>query len=144
MSKTVERTITVDKPLARVWEYLSDFTTTTEWDPGTVRTTRTAGNGDVGTTYHNVSKFAGREVELTYTVADYDPQQQITLIGENSSIRTVDTMRFSGDATRSEVVYTATFAPKGVLRLTEPLLPLGMKKIADATQDSLQEHLEKL
>jgi len=42
------RTVTVDKPLHKVFTYLSDFTTTTEWDPGTVRTVRTAGNGSVG------------------------------------------------------------------------------------------------
>jgi hypothetical protein len=34
----VQRTIVVDKPLEAVFGYLSDFTTTTEWDPGTVVT----------------------------------------------------------------------------------------------------------
>lgn len=144
MSKTVERTVTVDTPLAQVWAYLSDFTTTTAWDPGTVTTTRTSGDGGVGTTYHNVSKFAGREVELTYTVTGFVPEQELTLHGENDSIETVDTMRFSGGATGSVVVYTATFTPKGAFKLAEPLLPLGLRKLADATQDSLLEHLGQL
>jgi len=38
---TLQRTISVQQPVERVYTYLSDFTTTTEWDPGTVRTTRT-------------------------------------------------------------------------------------------------------
>ena len=56
----IERSVTVGQPVDRVFAYLSDFTNTTEWDPGTVRTERVAGDGGVGTRYHNVSKFLGR------------------------------------------------------------------------------------
>ena len=56
---SVERTITVSQPIAKVWAYLSDFTTTEEWDPPTVSTVRRSGDGGVGTTYSNVSKFLG-------------------------------------------------------------------------------------
>ena len=38
-----------------MFAYLSDFTTTNEWDPGTVSTERVSGDGGVGTTYHNTS-----------------------------------------------------------------------------------------
>ena len=34
----MQKTVIVDKPLDAVFDYLSDFTTTTEWDPGTVAT----------------------------------------------------------------------------------------------------------
>ena len=37
----VERTITVDQPPELVWRFVSDFTTTEEWDPPTVSTERT-------------------------------------------------------------------------------------------------------
>ena len=58
----VRRIVTAEKPLAEVFAYLSDFTTTTEWDPGTVRTVRTAGDGGFGTEYLNTSTFAGRRL----------------------------------------------------------------------------------
>jgi hypothetical protein len=144
MSHTVERTITANKPLTVVWEYLSDFTTTTEWDPGTVRTVRTSGDGDVGTSYLNTSRFAGHEVELTYSVTAFEPAREITLHGSNDSIETVDTMVFSGDEFETVVVYTATFTPKGIAKLAAPLLPFALKRLADETKDSMQEHLEKL
>ena len=57
----IQRSIETTARPAAVFAYLSDFTTTNEWDPGTVRTTRVSGDGGVGTTYHNVSKFAGRK-----------------------------------------------------------------------------------
>jgi hypothetical protein len=45
------RTVVVENPLGAVFDYLSDFTTTTQWDPGTVTTVRQHGNGGIGTTY---------------------------------------------------------------------------------------------
>ena len=57
----IQRTVETAAAPAAVFTYLSDFTTTNEWDPGTVRTTRISGDGGVGTSYRNVSRFAGRE-----------------------------------------------------------------------------------
>jgi hypothetical protein len=53
----IARTVTVDRPAGVVFDYVSDFTTTTEWDPGTVDTVRVDGDGGVGTTYRNRSRF---------------------------------------------------------------------------------------
>ncbi|NGZ99852.1 hypothetical protein G5V59_04825 [Nocardioides sp. W3-2-3] len=72
---TVERTITVPKPVSVVWDYLSDFTNTEEWDPPTVSTTRTSGDGGVGTTYKNVSSMLGHETEVDYEVVRFEPEQ---------------------------------------------------------------------
>jgi hypothetical protein len=54
----LRKTVVIDKPLDAVFSYLSDFTTTTDWDPGTVSTVRRNGNGGVGTTYVNTSSRA--------------------------------------------------------------------------------------
>jgi hypothetical protein len=62
------RTVVVDKPLKAVFDYVSDFTTTTDWDPGTVITMREHGNGGLGTTYRNTPRLLGRTTELTYLV----------------------------------------------------------------------------
>ena len=47
---SVERTVTVTQPIEKVWAYLSDFRTTEEWDPPTVSTVRTSGDGGVAFT----------------------------------------------------------------------------------------------
>ena len=52
----VERTFTVPQPPDAVFDYLGDFTHTNEWDPGTVETTRTSGDGGVG---HDVRQHLG-------------------------------------------------------------------------------------
>jgi len=41
------RTMTTPAPVSDVFAYLADFTTTTEWDPGTVSTTLVSGDGSI-------------------------------------------------------------------------------------------------
>ena len=65
---TVQRTVTTTAPPTRVLPYLLDFENAPEWDSGTVTCELISGDGSVGTVWHNVSKFAGRTVDLDYTM----------------------------------------------------------------------------
>src|SRR6478752_3824503 len=97
----IERSVTVAHTGGRVFAYLSDFTNTTEWDPGTVRTERVSGDGGLGTRYHNVSKFLGRETELDYMVIEHVPDERFALRGENATVVAKDTMTFVRTVTGS-------------------------------------------
>lgn len=142
---TVERTVTVTQPLSKVWNYLSDFRTTEEWDPPTVSTVRTGGEGGVGTTYHNVSRFLGHDQDVYYTVSEYVEGQRFQLTGEaGDSLKLIDTMTFTTDQGQTSVTYHAEFIPAGAAKLAQPLLPLGLKVLADRVAGSLKEKLEAL
>ena len=148
----IERTVTVDQPVERVWAYLSDFTSTTDWDPGTVRTERVSGEGGVGTRYHNVSKFLGRETELDYLVVEHEPDRRLALRGENATVVAHDTMTFVPAAARSgttagegtTVTYRAEFEFKGLARYVAPLLSPALRKLGDDAERGLREALGKL
>lgn len=141
----IVRTVTVDRPVERVFDYLSDFTTTNEWDPGTVRTTRQVGEGGVGTRYHNVSRFMGRETELTYVVEEVSPTKRFRLRGENKSLVAHDTMTFAPTATGgTTVTYRAEFELKGLAKLAAPLLAPAFKRLGDEAEDGLRSALERL
>jgi hypothetical protein len=88
------KTVVAGKPLDAVFGYLSDFTTTTDWDPGTVTTVRRHGNGGIGTTYLNTSTFLGRTTQLTYVVDELVDQQLIQLRGQNKTVIAADTLTF--------------------------------------------------
>jgi Polyketide cyclase / dehydrase and lipid transport len=79
----LQQTMVVGKPLDAVFGYLSDFTTTTEWDPGTVATVNQHGDGGVGTTYLNTSRFLGRTTQLTYVVREFVRGERIQLRGRS-------------------------------------------------------------
>lgn len=141
----LERTVTTDRPVEKVFGYLSDFTTTTEWDPGTVRTTRTSGDGGVGTVYRNVSRFAGRETELDYTVVELEENQRVALEGRNKTVTAHDLMTFTGTPTGgTEVRYVADFD----FGLLTPVLGIVLrplfKKLGDEAEKGMAEALARL
>lgn len=133
-----------DKPVDVVFPYLADFTTTTEWDPGTVRTTRVSGDGGVGTVYKNVSKFAGRETELTYTVVEHEPGQRIALEGRNKTVTAHDMMTFSELGTGTEVRYVADFDLGPLTPVIGLLMRPFFKKLGDEAEKGMAEALARL
>ena len=140
----LQRTVTVQKPLNKVFAYLSDFTTTTEWDPGTVETIRTSGDGTFGTEYLNTSTFAGRTTQLTYVVQELVPNQRISLRGKNTTVIAHDTMTFRQTENGTEVTYTADFAFKGIARLLAPLLRPAFNRLGDRAQTGMAAALTRL
>lgn len=141
---SVERTVTVDTAPEKVWDYLSDFRTTEEWDPPTVTTARTSGDGGVGTTYHNVSQFLGSEQEVDYVVTEYVEGSRLQLAGDAGSMKLLDTITVEPHGTGTSVTYHAEFEPEGAAKLAAPLLPAGLKLLADKVASSLEEKLQKL
>ena len=140
----VQQTVVVDKPLEAVFGYLSDFTTTTEWDPGTVVTVNQQGDGGVGTTYLNTSKFLGRQTRLTYVVHDFVPGRRVQLYGENKTVIAVDTMTFRTVGTATEVTYTAEFTFKGPSRLLAPLLRNAFDRLGTEAGNGMRQALNRL
>ncbi len=140
----LQRTVLTSADPGRVFDYLSDFTTTTEWDPGTVTTTRISGDGGVGTTYRNVSRFLGRESTLTYTVTDVDAPHHVVLRGENATVIAIDSIHVRPDGAATRVTYRADFTFKGLARLAGPLLRPALTRLGDEAERGLAEALGRL
>lgn len=140
----VQMTVTVDKPLEKVFAYLSDFTTTNEWDPGTVKTVLASGDGGFGTEYLNTSTFNGRQTQLTYTVIDLVPNERFGLRGENKSLIAHDTMTFREIGNRTEVTYTADFTFKGITRLAAPFLKPAFDRLRVEAETGMTSALSRL
>ncbi|MGE9807271.1 SRPBCC family protein [Janibacter sp. G1551] len=143
----ITRTIPVaDTPPSAVYAYLADFTTSEEWDPGTVRTTLVEGDGGIGSRYLNRSVFRGRETELTYETIDLQPHRLVVMRGENATVVAQDTMsiRPDEDGTGSVLVYEADFTFKGLARLASPLLRGPLARLADETEEELARVLPQL
>jgi len=145
----LRRTVTVQKPLEDVFAYLSDFTTTTEWDPGTVETVRRAGNGAIGTEYQNTSTFAGRKTQLTYVVQDLVPNRRIALRGENKTVIAEDTMTFREVGSdpalaQTEVTYTADFRFKGIIKFIAPLMKPAFTRLGNEAESGMAAALNRL
>ena len=143
----ITRTITVaNTPPLVVYAYLKDFTSSEEWDPGTLETTRVAGDGGVGTRYRNRSVFRGRETELTYVTVDLLPDRLVVMRGENATVITRDTMSISPgpDGAGTVLVYEADFTFTGLARLATPFLRGQLTRLGDEAEAALNRELPLL
>ena len=134
----IVRTVTVGRPVAEVFAYLSDFTNTEEWDPGTA-TTRVSGVGGVGTIYVNVSRFLGRTTELTYVVTDSESPRLLRLLGQNKTVVSRDTMTLVETPTGgTELTYRAEFKFSGLARVLAPLAGPAFRRLGDEAERGLR------
>ena len=139
----VARTFTVSRSITEVFDYLSDFENTNEWDPGTVDTRRTAGDGGLGTTYSNRSKFMGRETELTYETIGFTRPTFFSCRGKNKTATATDSMTFSEAGESTQINYRADFEFKGVVKFIAPLVVRRkLESLADETVDQITMTLE--
>lgn len=124
--------------------YLSDFSTSAEWDPGVVEA-ECVGAGPVreGTEFHLVAEFLGRKNALTYRVVEYEPPKAVTFVGENASVVSRDRIIFEPLATGTRVTYDADLRLKGVLRLADPLLGLAFNRVGGRALAQLREVLAR-
>lgn len=140
---TINRTVTTMSAADRVHEYLADFTNAVEWDSGTEACDRISGDGSVGTEYRNVSKFAGRSVELTYTLTELTPTR-IVLVGRNSTTTSTDTIDVSPRGSGSSIDYRAEFTFSGPARFLQPVLKPLFGRLGDQTAKTLATALDRL
>lgn len=134
---SVMRTFTVDRPAAEVLDYLSDFSNTPEWDPGTVECHR-LDNGPVavGSTWRNVSRIAGRQTELTYRLRTLE-SDHLVFVGTNDAAAATDDITVTPDQQSSTITYRATITLKGAAKLLEPAMKLLFERLADKTTTRL-------
>lgn len=135
---------TVDTSRERedVFAYLSDFSTTQEWDPGVVQAER-LDDGPVGegTEFHLVTEFLGRTTALTYRIVEYDPPHAVSFRGENATVISTDRISFEIAGGGTRVTYDADLVLKGPLRIADPLLGVVFRRLGDRALDGLEHRL---
>jgi len=140
----VERTFTVGRPVDVVVEYLKDFANAEQWDPGTVTCVRTdSGPVAVGSTWHNVSEFKGKETELDYRLERLEPNR-LTFVGENKTATSTDDLTLTPAAGGTEVTYHAHIVFKGLAKVADPFLKSEFETLGDAVVLSMTEAIEGL
>lgn len=139
---SVERTFPVTPPPAVVVDYLKDFSRTEEWDPGTQSCTQNGtGPVGVGTTWTNVSKFAGRTTELQYELTELT-DSRLVFVGTNKGATATDTITVRPRGTGSEVTYHANLDLHGAAALVAPVVRFVFDKLADETEEQLTRVLD--
>ena len=128
----------------QTFDYMAAFENVAKWDPGVARAER-VGNGPVGlgTVFHVVSVFNGREIPLDYEITAFEPPNRVVLKAQTPTLRSVDEIKVDATGTSSLMTYNANLTFKGALWFANPILVLSFKKIGDRARDGLRRELNK-
>ncbi len=138
----ISKTVLIPRPPDEVFDYLANFETTAEWDPGIVDATKTSeGPVGVGSTFDLVSDFRGRKIPVTYEMTRYEPHRRFVIVGRNKQFTGTDDIRLTPEGDGTRVDYTADFRMRGLAKLFEPFMGGIFEKLSVEAMEGLQRTL---
>jgi carbon monoxide dehydrogenase subunit G len=130
--------VNAPQSIEKVFEYLSEFQSVADWDPGVVRARKlTEGSVALGTMFEVVVSFLGVEMPLRYEVIGLDPPRRIVLRADAERFTSIDDITFESRGPATRVTYDANISLKGIAALGEPLLSLVFRRIGDRADAGL-------
>jgi uncharacterized protein YndB with AHSA1/START domain len=132
-------TVTSPGSPAEVFEYLADFSSTAEWDPGVSEARRLDADPlRAGARFNVMADFLGRPVPLEYRTVEIDPPRRVVLRAETRTVVSEDTITVRAlPESGSQVTYDARLGLRGALRFGDPVLGLLFRRIGDRAKAGL-------
>lgn len=136
-------TVHTNRSPEEVFDYLADFSSVEEWDPGVEEATAlTAAPYEQGARFRVISRFLGRQVPLEYRTVEIEPPRRVVLRAETDSIVSLDRIDVRRAAEGgTTVTYDADLSLKGPFRLAELPMRLAFRRIGDRARAGLREAL---
>jgi carbon monoxide dehydrogenase subunit G len=127
---TLHERIGTALPPEDVFDYIADFQSAAEWDPGVAHARRLdEGPVGIGTRYELGVRMGRRIVSMTYRITVFERPTRVVLEGAGSNVAAVDDIRFAPRAGGTVVDYTADIELRGWLRLIQPFVGGTLAKI---------------
>lgn len=121
----VERSVTIERAIEEVFEYISMPENDPEWVSVALRHERTSpGPMCVGATTREEIGFLGRRVRYTWEVSEYDPPRSIAFRSTSGPVTGRIRMRLEPAGTATTVTLAGESELKRVHRVAGPLLTL--------------------
>lgn len=131
------------RSLEEAFEYTSDFSNISDWDPGVTESKKigTAAMG-IGTRFDLTVKVGVGTTSMTYEITQYEPPNRVVLIGSGSKLDATDIITFTEIPDGTLVDYTADLSFKGLLGLAAPLLAGPARTAGTRALDGLAAALD--
>ncbi len=126
----------------QTFDYLADFRTVSDWDPGILRSVCKSGTPPSEDSRYDVDvETLGRTTTFEYETIELQRPERVVLRAETGSLISVDTMTFVDTGSGTEVTYNAEITLKGLLKLADPLFSLAFQRVGDKAKSGLRERL---
>jgi NAD(P)-dependent dehydrogenase (short-subunit alcohol dehydrogenase family)/carbon monoxide dehydrogenase subunit G len=139
----LHETADVRRPVEEVFAYVSDFTTTTEWDATALSATKlTPGELGVGTEFEVVCALPVGSINLRYRIAAFEHPNRLELEGSCRFFNIRDTITFAPSKRGTRIDYRAEFDFKSLLRPLISMFTSGLEKMGRESVAGLASALE--
>ena len=140
---TVIRTTSASRD--EVFDFIADFTTSQQWDPGIAAAKRL---GDVpvalGSRFEVRYRAGLVTLPLIYEITRYERPDRLVLSTRGLTHHGEDDVQVETTGEGTRIIWRATFGLRGPGRLLEPFLQRAFPKVADEAGDGLQTCLRGL
>lgn len=138
-----EHSVVINRPLEKVFAFLSVSENETQWQAGLVESKHTSqGPTGVGTTGRDVRKFMGREVVTTWKVTEYEPNKMFAFKVISGPVPFQGAYTFDRVDGGTRVTITAQAEMRGLSRLFEPMIIRSGKRQYENDFTALKKVLE--
>lgn len=135
--------IEVARPVHEAFAYVSDFTTTTQWDATAIEATKlTPGPIVEGTCFKVICRLPVGSVTLRYEIEKLEANKYLQLRGTSKMFDVVDIITFEPTKKGTRIDYKAEFEFKSWLQPVAKLAANGMQKMGAESLAGMKEALD--
>ena len=133
----VEASITVNRPIAEVFAFVTDFSKAVQWQSGLIEAGVTSsGPVGVGSTFKWIASFAGQKMDTGGQLTVWDPPNQYGYKTTAGPVPGGGGFTFKAEGNSTLVKQYGDFEPGGFFKLAEGLI---MKQIEGQFQESVKK-----
>lgn len=113
----------VNRPLAEVFSFVSDFTRLPEFDPAVLSIERANEGPDrVGAIWTHTRKAGGRVITAPIEITDYQPPHRVAHVSESGPVRVEVLMVFKPEGANTRVIEDLQMDIKWPLKVLQPMM----------------------
>jgi uncharacterized protein YndB with AHSA1/START domain len=141
---SLELSIFIDRAPDDVFAFVFEPANAAQWQEGVVLAEFTSeGPLGMGSTWRNVSKMLGREIDMEFEVIDYEPPHRLCWKSTSGPIQTKTCATFEPQNGGTIMTFRGEGEPRGVMKMAEGMLRKRMNKQFEGNAKRLKALLEE-
>ncbi len=139
----MEHSVTIERPVEKVWAYITDPRNDTEWQSMIVEAEQLSeGPMGVGTVERSTAKVLGRRFDTTFEVTEYEPNRRSRIKSTSGPFTFTGTYEVERADGGTRFTWAMEGDPGGFFKVAEPLVLRVISRQVQADLVTLKDLLE--